>query len=200
MGVRPNTPPPTPPCRLRYQTAFIIQHPPHHTHTHIHPSSTLESIDKQHKQQRGDKQGDITKPSQQQDFGSRTIFQFNIPKQRGVNAAPQKKKKRKNLVQGVFDLYIKKGNSVLSFVLENFYLTWISTFPSAKLRFSSGRKTPPICGVYAARVCSCVFLYVCVCACWSQTKQGCWNAAGTADFCWLADSAVPVPSPDGGND
>lgn len=83
--------PPSLPNSLHYPTPPPITH----THTHIHPSSTLESIDKQHKQQRGDKQGDITKPSQQQDFGSRTIFQFNIPKQRGVNAAPQKKKKEK---------------------------------------------------------------------------------------------------------
>lgn len=130
MGVRPNTPPPTPPSRPRYQTAFIIQHPPHHTHTHIHPSSTLESIDKQHKQQRGDKQGDITKPSQQQDFGSRTIFQFNIPKQRGVNAAPQKKKKMKKSRPGcVWSIYKKRKFSSLfcfgEFLLDlNFYISF----------------------------------------------------------------------------
>lgn len=91
----------------RYQTAFIIQHPPppsHHAHTLGHPSSTLESIDKQHKQQRGDKQGDTTKPCNQQDFNRRTIFQINIPKQRGVLVALQKRGEKTNLVQGVFDL------------------------------------------------------------------------------------------------
>lgn len=88
----------------RYQTAFIIQHhhPPPHPITLIHPSSTLESVDKQHKQQGGDKRGDIAKPCKQQDLNSTTIFQINIPKQRGVLVALQKKKT--NLVQGVFDL------------------------------------------------------------------------------------------------
>lgn len=55
-----------------------------------------------------------------------------------------------------------------------------------------------ICGAGCVCVAS-VLPCVCVCV-GSQTKQGCRNAAGTADFCWLADSAVPVPSPDGGND
>lgn len=41
-----------------------------------------------------------------------------------------------------------------------------------------------------------VLLYVRMCV-GSQTKQGCWNAAGAADFCWLADSGVPVPNPGG---
>lgn len=44
--------------------------------------------------------------------------------------------------------------------------------------------------------CLSVLLYVCMCV-GSQTKQGCWNAAGAADFCWLADSGVPVPNPGG---
>lgn len=48
-----------------------------HPNTLAHPSSTLESIDKQHKQQRGDKQGDATKLSKQQDFN--TTIQMNAP-------------------------------------------------------------------------------------------------------------------------
>lgn len=48
-----------------------------HPNTLAHPSSTLESIDKQHKQQRGDEQGDATKLSKQQDFN--TTIQMNAP-------------------------------------------------------------------------------------------------------------------------
>ncbi|KAI9519240.1 hypothetical protein NQZ68_030772 [Dissostichus eleginoides] len=104
-----------PPPYYSLPTAFIIQHAPTPKPiTLIHPSSTLESIDKQHKQRRGDKQGDVPKPSKQQDSNRKLDFKD---------------------------------------IFRN-----------------------------------------------SMTKQGCRNAAGTADFCWLADSGLPVPSPDGGND
>lgn len=69
---------------------------------------------------------------------------------------------------------------------------------SSKASFREEKcRTFAVQSVSASQVCCRVFLCMCV---GSQTKQGCWNAAGTADFCWLADSAVPVPSPDGGND
>lgn len=157
-----------------------------HPNTLAHPSSTLESIDKQHKQQRGDEQGDATKLSKQQDFN--TTIQMNAPWAARSTGS--------TLCIWRSDKYVhregqKKFPSFHDFIWLQFQKFLLQSFETSSICSKTW-----ICVASASR---CVFS-MCVCACWAQTKQGCWNAAGTADFCWLADNAVPVPSPDGGND
>lgn len=159
-----------------------------HPNTLAHPSSTLESIDKQHKQQRVDEQGDATKLSKQQDFN--TTIQMNAPWAARSTGS--------TLCIWCSDKYVHREGKNFFSILSWFHLTSVSKISSTKLRNVVDLQQNVDMRRECVAVCFC--LCVCVCACWAQTKQGCWNAAGTADFCWLADNTVPVPSPDGGND
>lgn len=125
------------------------------THTLIHPSSTLESIDKQHKQQRGDKRGDNTKPCKQQDFNRRNIFQINIPKQHGLLVARQEKQRQ---ILFRVSLICKEENKFLPLIWRILHYPTFSFLRSFGFVRKKHRRFA-VQSVYAAWVCRCL----CVC-------------------------------------